>query len=153
MEKLWNFFTKFKIMSNDRHGYLVKCWKVCFALYVVLIKEVSLPCVLFFSFFMSMGWNHISELFPPTGLLFIPRWYMSVESHGEIILTGKTEKFREKYVSVPLRRPQNSNWMTRARTRASAMRGRRLTAWAIAQHFFIAYQCYLGGAITQAARR
>jgi hypothetical protein len=26
---------------------------------------------------MSMGWDYVSELRPPTGLLFIPRWYMS----------------------------------------------------------------------------
>jgi hypothetical protein len=29
--------------------------------------------------FMSMGWDYVSELRPPTGLLFFPRWYMSME--------------------------------------------------------------------------
>jgi hypothetical protein len=28
---------------------------------------------------MSMEWNYVSELWPPTGLLFIPRWFMSME--------------------------------------------------------------------------
>jgi hypothetical protein len=38
---------------------------------------------------MSMLWDYVSELRPPSGLLFIPRWYMSMESHGGMILTGE----------------------------------------------------------------
>jgi hypothetical protein len=29
-----------------------------------------------------IGWDYVSELRPPTDLLFILRWYVSVESHG-----------------------------------------------------------------------
>jgi hypothetical protein len=58
-----------------------------------------------------------------------PRWCMSMESHGEMILTRKTEELEEIPVLVPLYPPQISRQLTRARTRASAVRGRRLTVW------------------------
>jgi hypothetical protein len=32
--------------------------------------------------FMSMGRDYVSELRPPNGLLFIPQWYMSMQSHS-----------------------------------------------------------------------
>jgi hypothetical protein len=38
----------------------------------------------------SMDRDHVSELQPTTGFLFIPRSYMSMENHGGIISTGKT---------------------------------------------------------------
>jgi hypothetical protein len=42
---------------------------------------------------MSMGWDYISELWPPTGLLFIHRWYMSMEYHDGMILAGENSWF------------------------------------------------------------
>jgi hypothetical protein len=42
---------------------------------------------------------------------------------------GKTEVLGEKPVPVPLCPPQIPHGLTRYRTRASALRGRRLTAW------------------------
>jgi hypothetical protein len=42
---------------------------------------------------MSMGWDYASELRPLTGLLFTPRWYMSIESHGGMIATGENSWF------------------------------------------------------------
>jgi hypothetical protein len=39
---------------------------------------------------MLMGWGYVSEL-PPTGLLFIPGWYMSMESMVESYRQGKTD--------------------------------------------------------------
>jgi hypothetical protein len=52
--------------------------------------------------FMSMGWNYVSELRTPTGLLFIPWVIMSLENHCGIIVTGKSEELGEKLVSLPL---------------------------------------------------
>jgi hypothetical protein len=46
---------------------------------------------------------------------------------------GKTEKLGEKPVQVPLRPPQIPHGLTRDRTRASAVGGQRLTAWAMAR--------------------
>ena len=46
---------------------------------------------------------------------------------------GKTEVLGKKPVSVPLCLPQIPHELTRDRTRASAMRGRRLTPWAMAR--------------------
>jgi hypothetical protein len=46
---------------------------------------------------------------------------------------GKTEVLGENPVPVPLCQPQIPHGLTRDRTRASAVRDRRLTAWAMAQ--------------------
>jgi hypothetical protein len=46
---------------------------------------------------------------------------------------GKTEVLGEKPVPVPLFPPQIPHGLTRDQTRASAVGGRRLTAWAMAQ--------------------
>jgi hypothetical protein len=35
---------------------------------------------------MSMGWDYVPELRPPTGLVFIPRWCMSMENHGVVMM-------------------------------------------------------------------
>jgi hypothetical protein len=59
---------------------------------------------------------------------------MSLESDvGMIYWQGKTEELGDKPVPVPLRSPQIPHEMTRARTRASAVRGRLLIAWAMAR--------------------
>jgi hypothetical protein len=41
--------------------------------------------------FITMGWDDVPELWPPTGLMFTPTWYMSMESYCGMMLTGKTE--------------------------------------------------------------
>jgi hypothetical protein len=48
-----------------------------------------------------------------------------------MILTGKTEDLGGKPVPVPLCPPKNSHGMTRAQTRTSCVRGRRLAAPAV----------------------
>jgi hypothetical protein len=55
-----------------------------------------------------------------------PRWYIITESQGAMPLTGES---RRKLVPPPLCPPQIPHDLTLARTRASAVRGRRLTAW------------------------
>jgi hypothetical protein len=60
-------------------------------------------------------------------------WYMSMESHGGKILTGETEVLGEEPDPLPLCPPQITHGLTRARTLSSAMRGRRLTTWAMAR--------------------
>jgi hypothetical protein len=62
----------------------------------------------------------------------LPRWYEFGERRWNDILTGETEELREKPVPVPLCPPQISHGLTQARTRASAVRGRWLTTWAMA---------------------
>jgi hypothetical protein len=60
---------------------------------------------------------------------------MSLESDGGIIYwQGKTEELGEKPIPLPLCPPQIPHGITRARTRASAVRGRRLTTWAMVRH-------------------
>ena len=46
---------------------------------------------------------------------------------------GKPKYSGKKPVPLPLCPPQIPHWLTRDRTRASAVRGQRLTAWAMAQ--------------------
>jgi hypothetical protein len=59
---------------------------------------------------------------------------MSLESdNGMIYWQQKTEELGEKPVPLPLCPPQIPHGLTRARTRDSAVRGRRLTSWAIAR--------------------
>jgi hypothetical protein len=50
-----------------------------------------------------------------------------MENDGGMMLRGKTEELGEKPVPVPLCPPQIPHGLTRARTRDSAVRGRRLT--------------------------
>jgi hypothetical protein len=50
-------------------------------------------------------------------------------------LTGEDRQLGEKPVPVPLCPPQISHGLIRDRTRAFAVRGRRLTAWAMGRQF------------------
>jgi hypothetical protein len=81
---------------------------------------------------ISMRWDYVSELLPQTDILFIPTWYV-LEKDGGMILAGETEELGEKPVPVPLCPPQIPHGLTWARTRASAVRSRRLTTWAMAR--------------------
>jgi hypothetical protein len=74
---------------------------------------------------MSMGWDHVSELHLPAGL-----WYMSMENHGGMMLAGETEEHWEKPVPMTLCPPQILHELTGAPTRTLAVRYRRLTVWA-----------------------
>jgi hypothetical protein len=51
-----------------------------------------------------------------------------MDSRGGMTLTGEPEEFGGKTVSMPLFPPQIPHGLARVRTRASAVRGRRLTA-------------------------
>jgi hypothetical protein len=52
---------------------------------------------------MSMGWDYVSELRPPTGLLLIPTWHMSMENHGGMISAGENSWFIHQIFLVTLR--------------------------------------------------
>ena len=54
-------------------------------------------------------------------------------------LTGENRQLGEKPLPVPVCPPQISHGLTRDRTRASAVRGRRLTAWAIPRPYPVIY--------------
>jgi hypothetical protein len=58
-------------------------------------------------------------------------WRATVEWYWQ----GKTEELGGIPVPVPLCPPQIPHGLTRARSRASAVRGRRLTTWAMARPF------------------
>jgi hypothetical protein len=60
---------------------------------------------------------------------------MSLRATVEWYRQWKTEELGEKPAPVPLCPPQIPHGLNRARTRASAVRGRRLTAWAMARSF------------------
>jgi hypothetical protein len=67
-----------------------------------------------------------------------PRWYMSTESHSVVTLGGGNRWSRRKtcHSAIFYCTPQIPHGLTRSRTRASAVRYRRLTAWAMARHFW-----------------
>jgi hypothetical protein len=56
--------------------------------------------------------------------------------HGGMIYTGKTQELGRKPAPVPLCRPQIPHGLARARTRASAVKGRRLTALAMTRSIY-----------------
>jgi hypothetical protein len=62
-----------------------------------------------------------------------PICYEFGERRWNDILTGEDLRTRRKAVPVPLCLPQIPHLLTRARTRASTVRGRRLTTWAMAR--------------------
>jgi hypothetical protein len=90
--------------------------------------------VSFFSFWRWVGsstqaWMRILQM--------IWVWRATVEWYWQ----GKTEELGEKPVPVPLCPPQIRHRLTRAsgRTRASAVRGRQLTTWAMARPSTVSY--------------
>jgi hypothetical protein len=99
-------------------------------------KWCLLPPDTYFLLIMSMGWDYVSKLRPPTGLVFVPHMFLHHiwvwSSHG-MVLTGKTEELEENSVALPLCPRQISHGLNQARTEASALRGRRLTPWAMAR--------------------
>jgi hypothetical protein len=62
-----------------------------------------------------------------------PRWYEFGERRWNDRLTGENRRTRRKTVLVPHCPPQIPHVLTRTRTRASAARGQRLTAWPMAR--------------------
>jgi hypothetical protein len=58
---------------------------------------------------------------------------MSVESDGGMILTGENRRTRRKTSPGDTLSPKIPQGLTRGRNWASALRGRRLTAWAMAR--------------------
>jgi hypothetical protein len=104
-----------------------------------LFKSSPQSHTVFHDFFLSWRWGGCStQAWMPIyiSILHIPQmiwvWKATVEWYWQ----GKTEELGEKPVPVPLC-PQISHGLTRARTRASAVRGRCLTTWAMARPFFM----------------
>jgi hypothetical protein len=100
-------------------------------------------------YFFSWTWAGSStQAWLPTyvSILRIPQmiwvWRATVEWYWQ----GKTEKVGEKPVPVPLCPPQTPHGLTRGRTRASALRGRRLTTWAMARPVICVSRIFLTGA-------
>jgi hypothetical protein len=58
--------------------------------------SVAMPTWLLGSVFVLMGWDSVSELQPSTGLLSTSRWYMSMDSHGGMILTEENRRTRKR---------------------------------------------------------
>jgi hypothetical protein len=72
-----------------------RCRRIAFPTDVCLVTNISLVSRLhnqhkwLLLLLMSMGWDYVSKLQPPTGLLFSPRWYMSMDNRGRMISTGE----------------------------------------------------------------
>jgi hypothetical protein len=65
---------------------------------------------------MPMGWDYVSELRSPARLFLSPMWWLSVESHGGIILTEENRRTRRKLVPEPLCPPQIPHGLARVWT-------------------------------------
>jgi hypothetical protein len=82
--------------------------------------------------FMSMEWECLWCAATSGPILFIPQIiYDCGDLQWNDVIDGKTEEPRVKHAPVPLCSPQIPHGLTRARTQASAVRGQRLTAWAM----------------------
>jgi hypothetical protein len=92
-----------------------------YCIFQILIKTVSSDCDVFNTIlckldvywnwnlllFVLMGWDYVSELRPPTGLLFIPQMTGEYrELRWNDIDGGKPKKIEEKPVPVPISPPQ-----------------------------------------------
>jgi hypothetical protein len=91
---------------------------------------------------LLVRWADATDAPQPWGFLCNPMMKMIIiifcpfPSHGAPVewnWQGKTEVLGEKPVPVPLCPPQIPHGLTRYRPRASAVGGRRLTAWAMAR--------------------
>jgi hypothetical protein len=82
---------------------------------------------------MLIGWDNVSELRTPTSLLFISKvWYVSMESHGGMILTGENRRTRVINPSQCHFVQHKSHMdLTGRETGPPRWEGRRLTAWAM----------------------
>jgi hypothetical protein len=58
-----------------------------------------------------------------------PRFHVSVENHSRMILTGENRRTRRKSCPSATFSTTNPTWTAPTRSRFSAVRGRRLTAW------------------------
>jgi hypothetical protein len=85
---------------------------------------------LFKHFFMSMVWW--SELRPPTGLLFVIQIHECGEPEWNDTGKEKAEEFKWKTCPNVTLATTNLTWIDWAQTAVSAVRVRRLTAWATA---------------------
>jgi hypothetical protein len=91
---------------------------------------------------MSIGWDYVSELRLPAGLLVIPQVMCEYGEPRGMILTGKEEELTEKPVAMQIYPAQIPYGLTRARTRDSAVRDRRPTAWAMARPIIrVSFRC------------
>jgi hypothetical protein len=136
----------FKIIFLIVSSFVVKC---CFIPYSSSYLVFSHAHFHLSSSGCVIGSLHSTEIFfspeggvglvPKHGCLLtlvyysFPRWYEFGERQWNDIWQGKTEELGDKPVPVPLCPPQIPHGLIRARTRASAVRGRRLTTWAMAR--------------------
>jgi hypothetical protein len=91
------------------------------------------PLTVIFLLFMSMVWDSLWTAATNGPVFHLPDdiwvWRATVEWYWQ----GKTEELEEKPVPVPFYPPQIPHDLSRALTQAFVVRGRRLTAWAMAR--------------------
>jgi hypothetical protein len=78
--------------------------------------------------FMFMRREIVSEMQPPTGLLFVPQMIYEYGEPWWNNIARKTEEVGDKPVPVPLYPPQVPHELTWVQTRASIMKGQLLPA-------------------------
>jgi hypothetical protein len=59
----------------------------------------------------NVGLREVSELQPPTGLLFIPQMIYGMESHDKMILTGENQRTRRKSCPSATFSTTNPTWI------------------------------------------
>jgi hypothetical protein len=85
--------------------------------------------------FMSMGWDYVSRMWPPIGLLCIPNDIWVCWAMVKWYSWRKTEKVRREICLSATLSTTNPTWtdeLTRMWTEVSTVGGRQLTVWAMA---------------------
>jgi hypothetical protein len=89
------WFIPFRYCDQNVYTYLVSLINNICSMQLITLRLTQnwflQAIILFLLFFMSIGWVNISELRQLTGLLHIPRWYMSMEKRWNDTDTGAVE--------------------------------------------------------------
>jgi hypothetical protein len=134
------------ISQNTPSDCLFSMYVFTLHLHISQFLSVLLACTIHrghhFNFYFSwIRGGSSTQAWMPTyvSILRVPQmiwvWRATVEWYWQ----GKTEEPGEKPVPVPLCPPQMPHGLTQARTRASAVRGRLLTTWAMARPTILTY--------------
>jgi hypothetical protein len=89
----WKSYLCFFLQITSPSTPLSIVQKLLITLYnmIVIINISDVDIFLIIFMIMSTGWGYVSELRPPTGLMFILQ--VSTENHGGIISTGENSRF------------------------------------------------------------
>jgi len=110
----------FEFQTEDRLTFLNR--------FVIILSNCEISTLLLS---MSTGLDYVSELRPPTSLLFIPKWYMSIEPRWNDADRRKPKKW-DRNLFQTLCPPQIQHGLTRVTNLDHRVDRLAITTWAMA---------------------